>query len=70
MLCDLGDGIHQIPLLPRSSVNAYYAGGVLFDAGIPSNAKKILASLQGHEVTSHALTHGHPGPSGRQSCRL
>jgi hypothetical protein len=54
MLRDLGDGICQISLLPRSGVNAYFAGGVLFDAGIPSNAKKILSSLKGQQVTEHA----------------
>jgi glyoxylase-like metal-dependent hydrolase (beta-lactamase superfamily II) len=64
MLRDLGDGVHQIALLPRSGVNAYFAGGVLFDAGIPSNAKKILTALKGHEVTAHTLTHGHPDHQG------
>lgn len=64
MLRDLGDGICQISLLPRNGVNAYFAGGVLFDAGIPRNAKKILNSLKGQEVTEHALTHGHPDHQG------
>lgn len=64
MLRDLGDGIYQLPLLPRNSINAYYAGGVLFDAGTSLDAKKILKSLHGHEVTAHALTHGHPDHQG------
>lgn len=64
MLHDLGDDVYQIPLLPRNGVNAYFAGGVLFDAGIPSNAKKILRLLQRQDVTAHALTHGHPDHQG------
>ncbi len=60
----LADDFYHLALMPRSSVNAYVAGGVLFDAGLPGDEKKILAALGGHTVTAHALTHGHPDHQG------
>ncbi len=60
----IADDVYHLPLMPRSGVNAYVAGGVLFDAGVPKNAGKILKALRGHPVTAHALTHGHPDHQG------
>ena len=60
----LAEDFYQLPLMPRSSVNAYVAGGVLFDAGTSRDAKKILRALEGRAVTAHALTHAHPDHQG------
>lgn len=60
----LADGFYHIPLMPRNGVNAYFAGGVLFDAGVPGDEKKILKSLRGYTVIAHTLTHGHPDHQG------
>ncbi len=60
----LADDFYHLPLMPRSGINAYFAGGVLFDAGLPSDEKKILKALHGHDVAAHALTHGHPDHQG------
>ncbi|MEP0547520.1 MAG: MBL fold metallo-hydrolase [Rhodothermales bacterium] len=60
----LADDLYHLPLMPRNGVNAYFAGGVLFDAGTSRDAKKILRALRGHTVTAHALTHAHPDHQG------
>ena len=61
---EIAPDFYHLALMPRSSVNAYVAGGVLFDAGTPRDAKKILRALRGQSVTAHALTHAHPDHQG------
>lgn len=55
----LTEDVFQLPLAPRSAVNAYLVGDVLIDAGTAGSAKRILRELQGHAVVAHALTHAH-----------
>jgi hydroxyacylglutathione hydrolase len=55
----LAEDVFQIPLAPRSAINAYLLGDVLVDAGTAGSAKRILRALQGHGVVAHALTHAH-----------
>jgi glyoxylase-like metal-dependent hydrolase (beta-lactamase superfamily II) len=44
--------------------NAYFAGGVLFDAGTRWARPRILRQLHGREVRLVALTHCHPDHQG------
>ncbi len=60
----LADDVYQIACMPFSSVNAYLAGGVLFDAGTRQSEGTILKALRGKTVTAHALTHAHPDHQG------
>jgi glyoxylase-like metal-dependent hydrolase (beta-lactamase superfamily II) len=60
----LADDFYQIAVMPFSSVNAYFAGGVLFDAGTRQSKKTLLKALLGRTVTAHALTHAHPDHQG------
>jgi hydroxyacylglutathione hydrolase len=56
----VADGVWQIPLAPRESVNAYVLGDVLVDAGTNGMGKKLPGRLGGRAITAHALTHAHP----------
>ena len=60
----LVDNLYQIPLMPRNGANAYFADGVLFDAGSRMDVRKVLRALDGQTVTEHALTHGHADHQG------
>jgi glyoxylase-like metal-dependent hydrolase (beta-lactamase superfamily II) len=63
-MLEIADGVWQIPLLPRSAVNAYLVGDVLVDAGYSSHGKKVVAAVAGREVRVHALTHVHSDHAG------
>lgn len=67
----LADDVEQLSAFPPHAVNAYFAGGVLFDAGIRSRARGILRQLAGRTVEAHALTHGHGDHQGSSArvCR-
>ena len=56
----VADGVWQVPLAPRESVNAYVLGDVLVDAGTPGMGKKLPGKLGGHMIAAHTLTHAHP----------
>lgn len=56
----VAEGLWQIPLAPRESVNAYLLGDVLVDAGTKGMGKKLPGRLSGRTVSAHALTHAHP----------
>jgi hydroxyacylglutathione hydrolase len=56
----IAEGLWQIPLAPRESVNAYVIGDVLVDAGTKGNGKKLPKLLAGHPISAHTLTHAHP----------
>jgi glyoxylase-like metal-dependent hydrolase (beta-lactamase superfamily II) len=60
----VADGVWQVPLAPRESVNAYVLGDVLVDAGTPGMGKKLPGRLDGHEIAAHTLTHAHPDHAG------
>jgi glyoxylase-like metal-dependent hydrolase (beta-lactamase superfamily II) len=61
---EIAPDVYHLALLPFSSVNAYLADGVLFDAGSKNDGPKILKALAGRRVTAHALTHVHPDHQG------
>jgi glyoxylase-like metal-dependent hydrolase (beta-lactamase superfamily II) len=46
------------------STNVYLVGSTLIDAGTRRGATKILRQLEGHDVSSVALTHVHPPTHG------
>jgi len=60
----LGEDVFQIPLVPRSGINAYLLGDVLVDAGTRFHGKRILSALTGYPVSTHVLTHGHVDHAG------
>lgn len=57
----VAEDVFRIPLLPRDGINAYLVGDVLVDAGMKSNAPKILSSAKQGGVTlaAHVITHAH-----------
>lgn len=61
---ELAPNVWQLPLLPRSGVNAYLVGDVLVDAGPPSARRRLLALLEGRPLRAHVLTHAHPDHQG------
>ena len=67
----LADDLEQLSAFPPNAVNAYFAGGVLFDAGIKARAGGYLKQLRGRAVEAHALTHGHGDHQGSSAriCR-
>ena len=60
----IADGVWQIPVLPRQSVNCYLVGDVLVDAGVRWSGPKLLRALKGRTVAAHMLTHAHPDHQG------
>ena len=56
----VADGVWQIPLAPRDSVNAYVLGDVLVDAGTTAMGKKLPGKLGGRTIAAHTITHAHP----------
>ena len=63
-MTEVADRVYQIPLFPRSGINAYLVDGVMVDAGICSSGSRILNAVKGHEVHAHVLTHAHPDHQG------
>jgi len=61
---EIAENVFQIPLFPRSAVNAYLIGSVLVDAGVRSSGAAILRALAGRPVTAHVLTHAHADHQG------
>ena len=55
----LAEDVEQLAGFPPNAVNAYLAGGVLFDSGVRLNQANTLKQLSGRTVELHALTHGH-----------
>src|SRR5690606_23101182 len=63
-MLEIAPDVYHLALMPFSSVNAYFADGVLFDAGVRGSAQKIRRALAGRTVQTHALTHAHPDHQG------
>ena len=61
---EIAQGVWQIPVLPRQSVNCYLVGDVLVDAGVRWSGRKLLRALKGRKVAAHVLTHAHPDHQG------
>jgi glyoxylase-like metal-dependent hydrolase (beta-lactamase superfamily II) len=57
-------GVWQLSSMPRQLMNAYLAGGVLFDALTRGARKKVLRELAGQPLKLVALTHCHPDHQG------
>src|SRR4051812_44312071 len=53
---------HTMPL--ANVVNAFLLEDVLVDAGTRQSRRTILRQLEGHDVSTHALTHAHPDHQG------
>jgi glyoxylase-like metal-dependent hydrolase (beta-lactamase superfamily II) len=56
--------VYQLPLTPRSGVNAYLVGDVLVDSGYPLHTKKLLRETSSRTIHAHALTHAHADHAG------
>ncbi|CAA9507102.1 MAG: hypothetical protein AVDCRST_MAG85-2104 [uncultured Solirubrobacteraceae bacterium] len=56
----IAEGLWQIPLAPKESVNAYVLGDVVVDAGYKASGKKLVKALEGRAISAHTLTHAHP----------
>ncbi|KAB8144069.1 MBL fold metallo-hydrolase [Chloroflexia bacterium SDU3-3] len=61
---EIAENVFQIPLFPRSAVNAYLIGSVLVDAGVRSSGAAILRAIAGRPLTAHVLTHAHADHQG------
>lgn len=58
------DDLYLLHGWPRNTINIYFMGGVLVDAGTRYAKGRILRQLRGRRVTAHALTHGHADHQG------
>ena len=62
---ELADSVwHVDTVLIPNAVNAFLMGDVLVDAGGRRSGGRILRQLDGHAVSSHAITHAHPDHQG------
>jgi hydroxyacylglutathione hydrolase len=58
-MIEIAPGLRALPSRPAWAFNVYVMGGVVVDAATRRAARRILAALDGVEVTAHAVTHGH-----------
>ena len=56
--------VYQLPLAPRSGVNAYLVGDVLVDSGFALHFKRLLRATASRTIHAHALTHAHADHAG------
>lgn len=61
---EIAPNVHWLPLVPPYSINAFFAEGILFDAGTRLHGPWVLHALRRHRVVAHALTHAHPDHQG------
>lgn len=61
---EVAPGVFQITGFPPSAINAYLAGDVLVDTGLPGFAPAILKALAGRPLSLVLLTHVHPDHCG------
>lgn len=55
----IADNVYQIPVMPRDSINCYWVGGILIDAGIRSSKNVILSDINRIEAATKISTHAH-----------
>jgi hydroxyacylglutathione hydrolase len=60
----LAPGVWRLKQFPAPSVNVYLAEDVLIDAGTRWDRGRILAEIEGRELSLLALTHVHPDHQG------
>jgi glyoxylase-like metal-dependent hydrolase (beta-lactamase superfamily II) len=60
----VADDLYLLKGFPPNGINVYLAGGVLIDAGMKRDRKRILRQLEGRTVSAHALTHAHSDHQG------
>jgi hydroxyacylglutathione hydrolase len=60
----LAQGVWRLKELPAPTINCYLAEDVLIDAGRTWDRRRILAELEGREISMVALTHVHPDHQG------
>ncbi|HET7574029.1 MAG TPA: MBL fold metallo-hydrolase [Solirubrobacterales bacterium] len=60
----LAPGVWRLRERPRPLINVYLAEDVLIDAGRTWDRRRILAQLEGVEISLLALTHVHPDHQG------
>lgn len=60
----LAPGVWRLKELPAPTINCYLAEDVLIDAGRTWDRRRILAELEGREISLLALTHVHPDHQG------
>jgi glyoxylase-like metal-dependent hydrolase (beta-lactamase superfamily II) len=63
-MLEVAENVYQIPLFPRSAVNAYLVGSVIVDAGVRSSGPALQRALSGRTPTAHMLTHAHADHQG------
>jgi hydroxyacylglutathione hydrolase len=66
----LADGVWQLRGFPPNGINVFLLEDVLVDAATRRAGRRILRQLEGHDVSTHALTHAHPDHQGasREVC--
>jgi glyoxylase-like metal-dependent hydrolase (beta-lactamase superfamily II) len=60
----LAPGVWRLKEFPAPTINVYLAEDVLIDAGRTWDKRRILAELEGREISLLALTHVHPDHQG------
>ena len=60
----LAPGVWRLKEFPRPLINVYLAEDVLIDTGRTWDRRRILAELEGREISMVALTHVHPDHQG------
>jgi glyoxylase-like metal-dependent hydrolase (beta-lactamase superfamily II) len=60
----LADDLYQLRGFPPHALNVYWMGGVLVDAGMRYDRRRILRQVRTRPVVAHALTHAHPDHQG------
>ena len=57
-------GVYLLRGFPPHGINAYFADGMLVDAGTRFHRLPILSQLRSYMVVAHVLTHAHPDHQG------
>jgi hydroxyacylglutathione hydrolase len=60
----LAPGVWRLKETPAPTINVYFAGDVLIDAGRSWDRRRIMGELEGREISMLALTHVHPDHQG------
>jgi hydroxyacylglutathione hydrolase len=61
---ELAPGVWRLKQFPGPTVNVYFVGDTLIDAGTRWDRGRILTEIEGREISLLALTHVHPDHQG------